>query len=97
MAQGGHVGDGGLELGGDPPAPLDDGLALLGQLAAVAVDELDPELPLEAGDVAGDVGLHGVQGGRRRREAAVVGDGDERLQLPEVHQALEIPQIGKNC
>ena len=86
VAQGGDVGDGRLELGGDPPAPFHDGLAFLGQLAAVAIDELHPELPLQPGHVAGDVGLHGLQGGGRGRETAVVGDGDERLQLPEVHQ-----------
>ena len=85
VAEGGHVGHGRLELGGDPPAPLHHRQALLGQLTAVAVDELDAELPLQPGDVAGHVRLHGVQGRRRGGEAAVVGDGDEGLQLAEIH------------
>ena len=97
VAQGGDVGDGGFELGGDPAAPFDDGLALFGQLAALAVDQLHPQLPLEAGHVAGDVGLHGVQGRGRRREAAVVGDGDQGLQLPEVHRHHRYHTFGKTA
>ena len=97
VAQGRHVGHGRLQLGGHPPAPFHDRLALLGQLAPVAVDQLHPQLPLQAGDVARDVGLHGVQGRGRGREAAVVGDGDERLQLPEVHRLHRYHTFGRNC
>ena len=86
VAQGGHVGHGRLQLGRHPPAPLHHGLAFLGQLAAVPIDELDAQFPFEAGHMTGDVGLHGLEGGGRSRETAVVGDGDERLQLPKVHQ-----------
>ena len=86
VAQRRHVRHGRLELGGHPPAPFDDGLALLRQPASLAVDELHAQLLLQAGDVAGDVGLHSVQGGSGGREAAVVGDSDQSLQLPEVHR-----------
>ena len=74
----GHVGGDVLHLAQDPPGPLDDPLPVVGQPAVGPVDEGRAELPLEAGDVAGDVGLHGEQRLGGGRERAVVGDGDER-------------------
>ena len=59
--------------------------AVVGQPALGAVDERRAELPLEAGDVAGDVGLHREQGPGRGRERAVVGDRHERGELADVH------------
>ena len=50
-----------------------------------SIDERDAELLLEPGDVAGDVRLHGEQRPRRGGERAVVGDGDERGELPDIH------------
>ena len=82
----GDVGDEGVELGLHPAGPADDGLALVGEPAGGAVDQGDAELPLEPGDVGGDVRLHGVQGPGRGREAAVLGDGDEGGELAEVHR-----------
>ena len=95
VAQRRHVSHGRLQLGRDPPAPLHDGQALLGQLSAVAVNELNPELALEPGHVAGDVGLDRVQGGGGGRKAAVVSDGDERLKLPEVHHLYRYHRLLK--
>ena len=60
--------------------------ALLGEAAALAVDEGDAELALEPGDVAGDVGLHRVQGPGGGRERAVVGDRHEGGELAEIHR-----------
>jgi hypothetical protein len=85
VAHRGDVGDHGVELGVDPPHPLDHGQALLGEGAGGAVDQQDAQLLLEAGDVGRDVGLHRVQGARRGGEPAVVGDGDEGVELSEVH------------
>ena len=62
VAARGHVGGDVVELVQHPPGPLDDDDALVGQAAPLAVDQGDAELALEAGDVAADVGLHGVQG-----------------------------------
>ena len=80
-----HVGGDVVELVQDPPGPLDDERALVGEPAALAVDERDAELALEAGDVAGDVRLHGVQGAGGGGERAVVGDRDEGGELAEIH------------
>ena len=82
---GGHVGGDVVHLAQDPPGPIDDPDAVLGEPALGAVDEGRAELPLEAGDVAGDVGLHREQRPRRRRERPVVGDRHERGQLADVH------------
>jgi hypothetical protein len=53
----------------------------------VPVDELDTELTFEPGDVARHVRLDGVERRGGRREAAVVGDGHEGLQLAEIHRS----------
>ena len=74
-----------LHLAEDPPGPIDDPDAVLGQRALGAVDEGRAELTLEAGDVAGDVGLHREQRPRRRRERPVVGDRHEGGELADLH------------
>lgn len=86
MTEGGNIGDRRLELGRDAPAPFHHGLAFFGQLAAMAIDELDTKFALEASHVTGHVGLHRVERGRCGREAAVISYGDERLQLSKIHQ-----------
>ena len=81
----GDVGGDVVHLAQDAPGPVDDPHPVLGQAALGAVDERRAELPLEAGDVAGDVGLHREQRPRRRRERAVVSDRHEGGELPDVH------------
>ena len=76
-----QVGGDGFHLGLHGPGPALDGPALFGELAGLAVDELDAQLPFQAGDVAGDVGLDGVQGARCPREAPVVGDSHQSVEL----------------
>ena len=49
------------------------------------VDQGDAELALEPGDVAADVGLHGVQGTSGCGERAMIGDRHERGELAEIH------------
>ena len=80
-----HVGGDVVQLVQDPPGPLDDRSALVGEPAPLAVDEGDTELLLEPGDVAADVGLHGVQRACSRRERPVVGDRHEGGELAEIH------------
>ena len=80
-----HLGGEILELVQDPAGPIDDDDALVGEAAPLPVDQGDAELALEAGDVAADVGLHGVQGAGGRRERAVIGDRHERGELAEIH------------
>ncbi len=81
----GHVGGDVVDLAQHPPGPLDDPRALLGQPAVGPIDERDAEFLLEPGDVAGDVRLHGEHRPCRAGERAVVGDGDQRGQLPDIH------------
>lgn len=82
---GGDVGDERVELGADAPGAIGYCGALLGQPAGAAVDERRAELALEAGNMRGDVRLHGVQGGGRGGEAAVVGHRHQCRQLSQVH------------
>ena len=86
--EGGHVGRDVLDLTQDPPGAVDDALAVVGETAVPSVDKRRAELALEAGDVAGDVRLHREQRLGCCRERAVVSDGDERRELPEVHVSL---------
>ena len=58
---------------------------LVGQSATLAIDQDHAQLLLESGDVAADVGLHGVQRSGGRGERAVVGDRHERGELAEIH------------
>jgi hypothetical protein len=82
----GHVGPERVELAAHPAGPLDHHLTLLGEGAAVAVDQYRPQFTLEPGDVGGDVGLDGVERARRGRERSFVGDGHEGGELAEVHR-----------
>ena len=81
-----HVGGDVLDLVEHPAGAFDDAGALLGQLALGPIDERHPELLLEARHVSRDVRLHGVQRSRRGREGAVVGDRDDRCELPNIHR-----------
>ena len=94
VAEGGHVGHHGLDLAGDASGPLDDSLALLGQLTPMAVDQLDAELLLQPGDVVGHIGLDRVQGVGGQREASTIGDGDDGGELAKIHGYLTIPTVG---
>ena len=80
-----HVGGDVLHLAQDPPGPVDDAGAVLGEPALGAVDERRAELALQAGDVAGHVGLHREQGPGGGRERAVVGDRHQGGELADVH------------
>ena len=80
-----HFGGEVLQLVQDPPGTIDDDDALVGQAATLAIDQRDAQLTLEAGDVAADVGLHGVERTSGGGERAVVGDRHERGQLAEIH------------
>ena len=51
-----------------------------------AIDDLDTEFGLEARDVGRHVGLHRVERPRGRGEAAVIGDGDNGVELLQVHR-----------
>ena len=57
-----HVGHHGVDLRRNPSGPLDYSRALLGEGPGLTVDELHPQLTLQASHVGGDVGLHGVEG-----------------------------------
>ena len=81
----GHVGGDVVELPQHSTGPLDHPHAVVGQPAVRPVDERGAELLLQVRDVARDVRLHRVQRASRRRERAVVGDGDECRELPDVH------------
>jgi hypothetical protein len=85
-AQRGDVGRQRLQLGPDAGGPGEDGLALLGRLAGGPVDQRGAQLLLQPGDVGGDVRLHRVEGAGGGREAAVLGDGEEGVELAEVHR-----------
>ena len=87
VAHRGDVGGEGVELGLDAAGPLDHDRALLGHLARGPVDEGDPELLLQPGDVGRDVGLHGVQGSGCRGEAPVVDHGEHGVELAQVHRS----------
>jgi hypothetical protein len=82
-----HLGGDVVELAQDPPSTLDDPGAVVGEATVGAVDELGAQLLLEAGDVAGHVGLHREQGSGGCRERAVVGDRDQGGELAHVHAA----------
>jgi hypothetical protein len=51
----------------------------------VAVEESSPELALEQSDLPADGGLRDVEPLPRSREAPLLGDGQEHLQLRQVH------------
>ena len=80
-----HLGGEVVQLVEDPAGPLDDERALVGEAAALAVDQGDAELALEAGDVAADVGLHRVERTSGGGERPVIGDRHERGELAEIH------------
>ncbi|MEZ5258593.1 MAG: hypothetical protein R2705_17370 [Ilumatobacteraceae bacterium] len=75
-----------IELPLDPASSLHDPGAGVGQPAGRSVDQGDAEFAFQAGDVARDVRLHGVQRSCRGRERPVIGDGDEGVQLAEIHR-----------
>jgi hypothetical protein len=62
-------------------------LALAGQHqpAADPVEQLDAKLLLEIADLAGKGGLRNAQVQGRLRDGALLGNGDERAQVPEIH------------
>ncbi len=80
-----HFGSEIVELVQHPAGTIDDDHAVVGQPAALAIDQGDTQLALETGDVPTDVGLHRVQGTSSGRERAVIGDRHERGQLAEIH------------
>jgi hypothetical protein len=67
----------------------DEDFPRIGQrdMAAVAVEERASELSFEQADLPADGGLGDVQPLSRAREAAFLGDGQEHLELADVHQA----------
>jgi hypothetical protein len=81
-----HVGFEGVELALDAAGPGHDRITLLGQRAARSIDERGAQLALEPSHVGGDVRLDGVQGPGGGGEAAVLGDGEEGVELAEVHR-----------
>ena len=68
-----------------PPSPVHDDHSLVGQASTLPIDQGDAELAFEAGDVAADVGLHGVEGTSGRGERAMIGDRHECGQLAKIH------------
>ena len=50
----------------------------------VEVDEPDAQMPLQGGERAGDDGLGDTQAGGGARDAALVGDGEEVPQMPDL-------------
>ena len=73
-----HLGGEILQLVQNAAGSVDHDDALVGETAALAIDQYDTQLTLEAGDVAADVGLHRVEGTGRGGERAVIGDRHER-------------------
>ena len=74
----GDVGADVVQLTQDASGALNHPDPVVRQSAMRPIDELRAQLSLEAGDVARDVRLDGEQRPRRRRERAVISDGDER-------------------
>ena len=85
VVQRGNVGRDVVELADDASGALDHASALVREVAGRSIDEGYAELVLELRDAAGDVRLHREQGSSRGGEAAVVGDGDERGELTDIH------------
>jgi hypothetical protein len=85
VTSGRHVGGDVLEFVEHPSCSFDHHHALIGETASLAIDQDDPELLFETGDVTADVGLHRVQRSSSCRERSVVGDRHEGGELPEIH------------
>ena len=85
MAQGGDVGDEGLELDADPTGPGHNGFSLGGELPRGPIHQGGAQLPLEAGHMGRHVGLDGMEGVGGSREGAVVGHGHQGMELTQVH------------
>ncbi len=83
----GDVGRDVVDLVEHAAGSFDDTDALVGEAAVGTIDQGDAEFAFELGDVARDVGLHGVQRPCGGREGAVIGDGDDGGQLSDVHGA----------
>src|SRR5581483_6236551 len=77
-----------LHVPDDPARELEERLARRGgdHRAPEPVEQLDPELPLEAPNALRHRGLGDIEGLGRPREAAVVGDGDRVVDEPEFHR-----------
>ena len=86
VAERGQVAEHRLELDAHAPGAGGDGLALLGELAGGTVDQHGADLALQPGDVGRHVGLDGGEGVSGGREAALVGHGQQGVQLTEVHR-----------
>ncbi len=84
----GQLGAGQLELGQRRPRPGEQQRTGRGQphRPAGALEQGDPVLPLQAGDLVAERGLHDVAAGRGTGEVQLLGDGDEVLQLPNIHR-----------
>ena len=90
VAHGREVGSDRVELALDPAGSGGDRLPLAGEMAIRPIDERTTQLALEPRDVGGDVGLHGVEPPGGTRERAVLGDGQQNLQLSHVHVDLAV-------
>jgi hypothetical protein len=88
VAQRDHVEAEPLDLGLDAAGAGGDHLTGRSEVPAPPVDQLCPELSLEVGHVHRDVRLHGVERTGGGREAAGLCDGQERVELSQVHDGL---------
>jgi hypothetical protein len=59
--------------------------SLVGELASRPVDQDCPDLAFQSRNVRRDVRLNGIQSPSGGGEGSVVGDGDEGLDLPDIH------------
>ena len=81
----GGVGGDVFDLVQHTPGALDHASAVFGQPALGTVDESDAEFFFEPGHVTRDVGLHRVKGSRCCGERSVIGNGDDRSELADIH------------
>ena len=77
----------GLQLPADPPGPVEHDPAELGGGGPPPAphEDGDTELPFQLADLLRDVGLHRVEGIRRRRERPGLGDGEQCVQVTQFH------------
>ena len=83
-----EVGLHGLELTADPARPLEDRGAALGRHRSppAANQQIGTELLFELADLLGHVRLNGRQHVGGGGEGALLGDGQQRVEVPEFHR-----------
>ena len=82
VAPGGHLGGDVVEFVQHPAGLLDHDDTVVGEAAALTIDEYHAQLLLETGDVAADVALYRVERSGGCGERTVIRDRDQSGELP---------------